>query len=75
MDAIINFFRGITDVITGVIGFIIDFFGDIVYMVQMLGEIALQLPTYFAWLPPQLLSALVLVFTLVILYKILGREG
>lgn len=75
MDAIINFFEGITNVITGVIGFIVDFFGDIVYMVQLLGQIAVQLPTYFAWLPSQVLSALVLVFTLVILYKILGREG
>ena len=75
MEALITFFRGITDVITGVISFIIDFFGDVVYMVQLLGQIALQLPTYFAWLPSQVLSSLVLVFTLVILYKILGREG
>lgn len=75
MQAVADFLKAIGDVILGVVDFVISFFSDIVFMVQMLGDLAAAIPTYFNWLPTSVLSGLLLVFTLVILYKILGREG
>ena len=75
MQAITNFLSGIGDAVIAVFDFVVSFFSDLIYMIQMLGQIAIQLPSYFAWLPPELLAGLTLIFTLVVLYKILGREG
>lgn len=75
MQAVTDFLQAIGNAFMGMIDFVISFFSDIVYMVQMLGELAAAIPTYFSWLPGSVLSGLLLVFTLVILYKILGREG
>ena len=75
MQAIIEFLSGIGQAVITVFDFIVSLFSDLVYMITMLGHIAVQLPAYFAWLPSELLSGLILIFTLVILYKILGREG
>lgn len=75
MQAITNFLSGIGDAIIAVFDFVVSFFSDLIYMIQMLGQIAVQLPSYFAWLPSELLAGLTLIFTLVVLYKILGREG
>lgn len=75
MQAIAEFLKAIGDAILGVYDFVISLFQDLVFMVRMLGDIGQALPVYFSWLPSSVLSALILVFTLVILYKFLGREG
>lgn len=75
MNGVIEFLRGIGEAIGNVTDFIVSFFSDIVYMITMLGKIAVEIPTYFSWLPSYITTPLLLIFTLVILYKILGREG
>lgn len=75
MQAIADFLKGIGEVLLFIADFIIDFFSDIVYLVKMLGMILDQLPVYLSWLPSELLSIMVAIFVLVVLYKVLGREG
>lgn len=75
MDGIIGFLRGIGSAIVAAFDFIIGFFQDLIYIIQLTGKFLLQIPAYFSWLPAELLSMLVVLFGIVVIYKIMGREG
>lgn len=75
LSAIIDFFTGIADAVTALIDFVFSIISDLVYMVQLTGKFILQIPVYFSWLPGELLALVVLIFSIVVLYKVLGREG
>ena len=75
MDAVVSFFTGIGNAIIGVFDFVISFFGDLIYIIQLLGKIVLSIPGYFSWLPGNITALLLTLFAIVVIYKILGREG
>lgn len=75
MDAIIEFFKGIGTAITSIIDFVIGLFEDLVYMIKLLGQVVLNIPNYFSWLPAEILALIVVLISVVVIYKILGREG
>ena len=75
MNAIIEFFTGIADGVSAALDFLIGFVEDIVYVVKLTGEFVLEIPSYFAWLPPEILALIVTTFGIVVIYKVLGREG
>lgn len=75
MNAIITFFEGIVDAIVGAIDFLIGFIEDIVYIVKITGEFVLEIPSYLGWLPAPVLAIVVVVFGVVVIYKVMGREG
>lgn len=75
MDAIVSFFTGIGDAIISTFNFIISFFADIVYVIQLLGRTIGSVRGYFSWLPGSITGLLFTLFAIVIIYKILGREG
>lgn len=54
--------------------FVIDFFADFVYIIQITGKFVAQIPTYFSWLPAPILTLVVSIFGVVVIYKVLGRE-
>lgn len=66
--AIGNFFKTIID-------FVIAFFQDLVYMVKLVSQTVAELPEYFEWLPGSLVALIIAIFGVVVIYKILGREG
>lgn len=75
MDAIVSFFTGIGDFLVSVIDFVISFFSDIIYVIQLLGKVVFSIPSYFSWLPGGVSALLITLFAIVVIYKILGREG
>lgn len=75
MQTIVQFFSAIGDAIISIFDFIVAFFQDLVYMIQLLGIFVLQIPVYFSFLPSGMLGLLVVTFGIVVLYKIFGREG
>lgn len=75
MDAIVSFFTGIGNAIVSVFDFVVSFFSDLIYVIQLLGKVVLSIPSYFAWLPGGISTLLVTLFAIVVIYKILGREG
>lgn len=70
-----SFLEGIWDAILTVIEFVIDFIKDIIYVVQLVGETVLKIPDYIGWLPTGFVSIILVIFSVVVIYKILGREG
>ena len=75
MGALTDFLLGIGEGLLAVVTFVIDFFTDIAYLIKLTGEFVLKVPTYLSWLPTEVLALVVSVFTIVVLYKVLGREG
>lgn len=75
MAAIIDFFKGIGDAITSCIDFLIGFIADIVYMIELTAKFVAEIPNYFSWLPGGVLAIIVAIFAIVVIYKVLGREG
>lgn len=74
-DAIISFFESIGTFFSTVWDFIIDFFNGLISVVTMTGEFVLMIPDYFSWLPASVLALVVAIFSVVVIYKIIGREG
>lgn len=75
MDAVVSFFKGIGEAIIAAFEFLISFFQDLLYAIQLLGRVLASIPGYLSWLPDPMLVLLLTLFSIVVIYKILGREG
>lgn len=75
MQVLIDFFSTIGNSIILIFEFIFSFFRDLVYIIKVTGLFLYQIPVYFSWLPSTLISSLVVLFGIVVIYKIMGREG
>lgn len=75
LETIANFFTGIADVVTSLIDFVVGIVSDLVYVVMLCNEFVQKIPLYFSWLPTPIITVIVTIFAIVVIYKILGREG
>lgn len=75
LQTIADFFLGLVDIITSLIEFVVGMITDLVYVVTLCSSFVLKIPTYFAWLPDVAVTLIVTTFGIVVIYKILGREG
>lgn len=74
MQAIIDMFSGLLDAIGSIIDFVIDFFTDLVFVIATLGQFVLEIPGYFVWLPTEIIALIITIFSIVVIYMILGRK-
>lgn len=73
MNVIIEFFTTLGNAIVGLIEFLINMVRDLIYMVQLLVEMLPALPAFWTWLPAGLVYLLTLTFSIVVVFRILGR--
>lgn len=71
----LNFLKGIGSIITSIANFVLGLIEDLLYIVELIGQVVANLPSYFSWVPDEVYTALALIFVVVVIYKILGREG
>lgn len=74
MAELLELVTGIVDAIGSFLDFLGDMVSDLLSVVKLLGEFVLQVPDYFAWLPAEAVAIIVSIFSVVVLYKILGRD-
>ena len=74
MQAIVDFLSSIGSAILAGIDFVVSFFEDLVYIIQLTGRFLAQLPSFFSWLPAPVVSGLLTTFAIVVVYKIAGRD-
>lgn len=67
LSNIANFFKTLWD-------FIIAFFKEIVYIIQLLGGVLVNAPSYFVWLPSVVTTLIITGLTIIVIYKVLGRS-
>lgn len=75
MQALIDFFVSFGNVVSSVFEFIIKFFKDLIYIIGLLGNLIVSLHSMIGWLPSACISLTVTAFSIVVIYKIMGREG
>lgn len=75
METLIKFFEGIADFLTSVFDWFIDTIEGLAYIVKLTAHFIGKIPDYFRWLPSEFLALVALVFSVAVIYKILGREG
>lgn len=75
MGGLYDLLGGLADLLWSIGKFLIDVILDLVYVVGLLGSLMVRIPDMIGWLPGTCISLTVTVFTIVLIYKILGREG
>lgn len=75
LDTIKNVLVGIGDFFVSIYEFVIGFFRDIAYVIELTAEFVAKIPDYFDWLPAEVVALIVVIFGIVVIYKVLGREG
>lgn len=75
MQVIIDFLSGIGDLISAAFDWLITSILDLAHIASMLTQVVANVPAYFAWLPDECASIFAVILSVVVLYKILGREG
>lgn len=75
MQAVIDFFVAIADGLLAIVDFVGSLVEDVLYVVQLTGEFVSSIPDYLSFLPAPVLAIVVSMFAVVVIYKILGREG
>ena len=75
LESIKNFFISFADIVTSVVDFFIGFVEDIVFIVKLLGSFVAKIPRLFSWLPTECVAILTVLFGVVVIYKVMGREG
>lgn len=75
LQTLVDFFLGLADVISSLIDFVIGLITDLVYVVTLCGQFVLKIPLFFSWLPSEVVAVVVTIFAIVVIYKVLGREG
>lgn len=71
----VSFLEQIWSIITALIDFVISLVQDLVYLVQLLAVFLSNSDALFSWLPTTIVSLTVVTLGLVVVYKVLGREG
>lgn len=74
LDGILDVFNTIAEYISTAWEFLMDFFRDTFAMIKLVGETVAKIPDYLSWLPAEFVVALIALFGVVVIYKILGRE-
>lgn len=75
MKAIINFFDTLIEYIKTAFDFLVGVIEDIVYITKLAYDYLSDLPRLFGFLPVEIVSILLIIFGIVVIYKVLGREG
>lgn len=74
LSSIANILADIGNFFSSIVSFITKLFSDLVYVVQLIGETVAEIPSYFSWLPASVVAAIVALFAIVVIYKVLGRD-
>lgn len=75
VDDLLNFFKMIGDVLISFFDFVFSLVEDLVYVIKLTGETVIKIPEYFSWLPEEAVAIIVSIFAVVVIYKVIGREG
>lgn len=74
MQAIFDVIKGIGQFISSLVTIVVKVLEDLVYVVQILLASIPKIPTYLSFLPSAVLSLFVGALSIVVVYKIVGRD-
>mgnify|MGYP003308653132 CR=1 FL=1 len=75
MQVIIDFICGMAEAIITVFSYLLETVVGLANVIKMLLYFVPKIPRYFRWMPAECLSLVTAIFGVVVIYKIIGREG
>lgn len=75
MEAIVSMLNSIGNFIASIVDVVLGLVQDVVYVIQITAKTVASIPTYFTWLPTAAAGLIVTIFGVVVVYKVIGREG
>ena len=72
---IVKFFSSLGDVISAFFDYLITCFSELISVIEYSLHSLDQIPIAFSWLPTDVVNIIFVIFGIVIVYKIAGREG
>lgn len=75
LQGIAEMFSSLFSLLRNIVDFVIKLFADLVSVVRLLADTVAQLPNMLGFLPSTVLAVILAAFTVVVIYKVLGREG
>lgn len=69
-----NVVKDIGSFLSKTVEFILDLFEDLVYIVELLGEVVLDIPEYLGVFPTVIVSAVISLVGIAVIFRVLGRE-
>lgn len=74
LETIKDFIVGIGDMINTAWDFLIGIFEDIAYLIKLLYTFLADIPSYFSWLPVEVVAVIVTIFGVVVVLRVIGRD-
>lgn len=74
MFGLFNLIKGFFEFVTSVIQFVIKLIGDLVYIVGLIGQAIIKIPSYIGFLPASVIAVFLTGLTIIVVYKIAGRD-
>lgn len=74
LETIKDFIVGIGDMINTAWDFLIGIFEDIAYLIKLLYTFLADIPSYFSWLPVDVVAVIVTIFGVVVVLRVIGRD-
>lgn len=75
LDVIMQYINGFFNILDSLVSLLLELLTNLVCMVSMLARVSASIPDYFTWLPENIVALISVGITVVVLYKVLGREG
>ena len=75
MQAIMEFLTGLGELIGSLVSFVFGIVKDLLYVIGLLGSLIVKIPDMIGFLPSAAITLVVTTFSVVLIYKIIGREG
>lgn len=74
MQAIFDVLKSIGELFANLVFFVVELLGDLVYVVSLMGQTIAKVPSYLGFLPSVIVSTFVIALTVIVVYKIIGRD-
>lgn len=71
----LDFLSGIGDMFLALWDYMLQTLEELWAMIQILGNVVAQIPSYFSWLPGAIVEIIGATLAVAVLYKVLGRDG
>lgn len=75
LNDILDFFTALGEIIDACVSFLFTIIEDILMVITLTAEFVISIPEILGWLPASVLTIIIGIFSVVVIYKILGREG
>lgn len=72
MEDLLDLIEGLIDAVMSAFDYLWSIITDTLYVVELLGKFVAEIPSYFAWMPEELLVIVIAVFPTLITLRIVG---